>query len=332
MSEKSGLDSIPHSWAASGGNVVKKLIVAAVQMDAQFGQRQNNLAKAETLIQRAVDQGAKLVLLPEMLPYGYGLDESVWEGAEPIEGSSVQWLKNLSKKFGVYLGFTFLEVEGEDFYNSFVLSQPDGTLAERVRKSPPASIEAYFYRQGDDSHIVDTELGRIGVNICYESLLHERVNALYEAGVDLLLQPSATGRPKPFIPGDVARFENMLLQARKHHYQALGVPVIFANRIGKLEGKLPGWLPYLKSSFPGGSYISDSDGRVLAELSEEEGVMVSEITLDPQRKAHAPPKRYGKRWAVPVPWYSFIWPLTQKWGEKAYQGNERRRIKARQRG
>jgi N-carbamoylputrescine amidase len=159
-----------------------------------------------------------------MLPYGYGLDESVREGAESIEGPSVHWLKNQSKKFGIYLGFTFLEAEGEHFYNSFVLIQPDGTLTGRVRKSPPASIEAYFYRQGEDSHVIDTEFGRVGVNICYKKLLHERVNELYEAGVDLFLQPSATGRPKPFIPGDVARFEKMLLQARKHHYQALGVP------------------------------------------------------------------------------------------------------------
>jgi N-carbamoylputrescine amidase len=180
--------------------------------------------------------------------------------------------------------------------------------------------------------VIDTALGRIGVNICYEILLHERVNELYEAGIDLYLQPAATGRPKPFIPGDVARFEKMLLQGRKVHHQALGVPVVLANRVGRLEGQLPGRLPYLKSSFPGLSYIADSDGRILAELAEEEGVIVSQVTLDPQRKATIPPKCYGRQWAVPVPWYSFIWPLTQKWGERVYQQSDKRRNKAREMG
>ena len=44
---------------------IKKLSVAAVQMDALFGQRQHNLAKAEAYIQQAANQGAQLILLPE---------------------------------------------------------------------------------------------------------------------------------------------------------------------------------------------------------------------------------------------------------------------------
>jgi len=305
-----------------------KLTVAAVQMDAQFGQREENLTKAETFIQQAVDQDAQLVLLPELLPYGYGLDESVWDGAETIGGPSVQWLKGQSTKHGIYLGFTFLEADGEDFYNSFILTNPDGEVAGRVRKAPAASIEANFYTHGSDNHYIDTEPGRIGVSICYENLLYERITELYTAGIDLLLQPSAAGRPKPFIPGDVMRFERMLLQGRKHQHQALGVPIVFANRTGKLEGQLPGRLPYLKSNFPGLSYISDSDGKVITELTEEEAVIVAEVILNPQCKAQTPPKRFGKQWAVPVPWYSPVWPLTQRWGEKAYQKSDRRRVKA----
>jgi N-carbamoylputrescine amidase len=120
---------------------VKKITVAAVQMDARFAQREDNLSKAPQYVLQAANQGAQLVLLPEMLPYGYGLDESVWDGADSFDGTSVQWLKHFSKKFGIYLGFSFLEVDGEDFYNTFVLTGPDGEVAGRVRKSPPPSIE-----------------------------------------------------------------------------------------------------------------------------------------------------------------------------------------------
>lgn len=308
---------------------VRKVSVAAVQMDALFGQRERNLAKAEGYIQQAAVQGAQLILLPELLPYGYGLNEAVWDGAEPMDGPSVNWLTAQAKKYAAYIGFTFLETDGEDFYNAFVLADPNGKIAGRVRKSPAPAVESYFYREGEDSHIIDTELGRIGVNICYEMLLHERVNELYEANVDIYLQPSAAGRPKPFIPGDVARLERALLNARAIHYQALGVPVIMTNRVGKLEGQLPSCMGYLKSSFLGGAYICDSNGQILKELNGEEGIIVSQVILDPKYKATKPPKLYGKIWAVPMPWYGFVLPMTQRWGEKAYAKNSRRREKAR---
>lgn len=65
---------------------------------------------------------------------------------------------------------TFLEAEGEDFFNCFALSTPKGEIAGRVRKCPPASFEAYHYRAGDTSQVINTEIGRIGVGVCYENV------------------------------------------------------------------------------------------------------------------------------------------------------------------
>jgi len=309
--------------------MIKKLTVAAIQMDAQLGQREHNLKKAEAFIQQAVNGGAQIILLPELLPNGYGLNEMVWEGAESIDGHSVNWLKTLAKKHGTYIGFTFLETDGSDFYNAFVLAEPSGEIAGRVRKSPAPAVESFFYKEGTDKHFIDTEHGRIGINICYEMLLHSRVCDVHEANVDLWLQPCAAGRPKPFIPGDVARLEKAILDARNIHYQALGVPIVMANRVGKLEGRLPSVMGHIKSSFLGGSYISDSNGCVLSALDQEEGVIISQVTLDPKYKAKNTPRLYGKMWAIPMPWYGFIYPMTQPWGEKSYIKSERRKEEAR---
>jgi N-carbamoylputrescine amidase len=308
----------------------KIVCVAAIQMDAIFGQREQNLNKAEGYIQQAAKQGAQLILLPELLPYGYGLNETVWNGAEPMDGPSVNWLMAQAKKYGAYIGFTFLETDGEDFYNAFVLADPNGKIAGRVRKSPAPAVESYFYREGQDVHIIDTELGRIGVNICYEILLHARVNELYEANIDIYLQPAAAGRPKTLIPGDVARLEKTLINARAIHYKALGVPIVMANRVGKLEGRLPGVMGYLKSSFLGGSYICDSNGQILKEMdqNQEEGCIIARVTLAPQYKAKLSPKRYGKTWAVPMPWFSLIYPMAQRMGERAYAKSVLRKSKA----
>lgn len=297
-------------------------------MNCDPGKVDSNLAHAEKFIASTVGKGAQLVLLPELMPGGYMATEEIWKDAETIKGGSVEWLLSTASRFGIYLGFSFLEAEGEDFYNSFVLASPEGKMLGRVRKNPPASIEAYFYKAGSDSHVIETELGRIGVGICYENLLYNQMCFLHDAQVDLVLSPAAAGRPKPLIPGDVKRFEETLVNSREIYAKTLGVPMIMANRVGPLETELPGNLPYLKSSFPGLSSIVDFDGTIKGELGEEEGFIVADVCPGSRDRNKYGPKRYGKMWAVPVPWYAFIWPLTQKMGEKSYAGNSRRKERA----
>jgi N-carbamoylputrescine amidase len=305
-----------------------KIRVAAVQMDCLPGKVADNLAHAEVMVEDAAKQGAALVLLPELMPSGYLATEEIWDFAETIDGLSVNWLLSTAKRFGIYLGFTFLEAEGEEFYNSFVLASPEGKLLGRVRKNPPASIEAYFYAAGSDRHVIETDIGRIGVGICYENLLFDQMCFLHSENVDLVLSPAAAGRPKPLIPGDVKRFERMLVNGRAVFAKTLGVPVVMANRVGLLETDLPGKLPYLKSSFPGLSSIVDCDGTVKAALADDEGVIVADVLLGHDAERKTAPKRYGKRWGIPVPWFSFIWPLTQQWGEQSYASNFRRKARA----
>ena len=306
----------------------KRIRVAAVQMDCRPGDVAHNLAHAETLVASAAQQGSEIVLLPELMPSGYMVTEEIWNSAETINGHSVEWLLSTARRFGIYLGFSFLEADGEDFYNSFVLAGPAGELLGRVRKNPPASVEAYFYKAGFDRHVIETDLGRIGVGICYENLLYEQMCFIYRENVDLVLAPFAAGRPRPFIPGDIKRFDRILINSRKVFAKALGVPVVVANRVGLLDTDLPGHLPHLKSSFPGLSSIVDYDGTVRAELGGDEGVIVADVHIGQSVERKGEPKRYGTMWGVPVPWYAFIWPMTQKWGEKSYATNIRRKERA----
>jgi len=304
------------------------LRVGAVQIDSQAGRVQENLRHARDLVEAAVQQKAQLVLLPELMPSGYLLTEEIWECAEPWNGPTCSWLTSLSKRLGIYLGTSFLEVEGEDFYNTFALATPAGEIAGKVRKSPPASLEAYFYRAGSTPHVIETEIGRIGVGICYENLLFERLNHLVQSSVDLVLQPTAAGRLKPMRPGDNELFDRMVKRIAPRFAKVLGVPVVFANRTGRIQTPLPAGMGDFDSNFPGLSQIVDSDASVRAKMGEEEGVIVAEVRLDPNRKRSAKPRCYGKMWALPVPWYAPIWPETQIEGEKAYEKNDLRKARA----
>ncbi|MDD5329009.1 MAG: carbon-nitrogen hydrolase family protein [Sulfuricella sp.] len=299
---------------------MRKLRVASIQLCCKPLRTLENLANAERFIEQAASDGAQLVLLPELMPGGYVLTEDIWKTAERFDGPSTSWLKRIARRHAIYLGMTFAEADGPDFFNSFALATPQGQIAGRVRKSPPASVEAYFFRAGADPHYIDTEIGRIGVGICYENLLYERISALYQASVDLVVQPTAAGTPMPAFPirrKDSAAFDCMLKGSTAFYAQALGVPVLMANRCGPLVTSLPGGFPAQNTSFPGLSAIGDSDGTLRAQLGADEGVICAEVTLDPERKAKRPPKPYG-RWSLPVPWYAFLWPLSQKFGERAY--------------
>lgn len=308
----------------------KTVKVAAIQMESRPLQREHNLAKASTLAEDAATQGAQLILFPELMPGGYLLTEDIWQTAEPFHGPSLQWLKDTAQHHNVYIGTTFLEREGDDFYNSFVLVTPQGELADRVRKSPPASVEAYFYRAGDDLHFFDTDLGRIGVTICYEGLLYQHLNALYQAKVDIVLQPTSAPTPSvkfPISQRDADNFDKLIASGPQYYAKALGVPVVMANKAGPIKTNMPGGLPELISHFPGSSCIVDSDGNIKQQLcNESDAVIVHIITLDKQRKTLETPACYKKRWAMKVPWYAFIWRLTQWQGERHYQRNERRKL------
>jgi N-carbamoylputrescine amidase len=303
----------------------RHLKIGVVQMDSEVGQISTNLEQAGELVEAAAKGGAQVVLTPELMPSGYTLTEAIWDYAEQFDGRIVAWLRRRAKQLNIFLGTSFLEAVDEDFYNTFVLASPEGSIAGRARKNPPASLEAFFYRGGDDSHVIETVLGRIGVGICFENLLFEHLQELQQASVDLILQPMAAGRPKPMKAGDIELFDSMIRRCAPYHARTLGVPVASANRTGLINTELPGGFGEFNSSFPGYSQIVDSDGVVKARMKAEEGVIVAEVVLSSERKRSKRPRCYGGMWAFPMPWFAYIWPETQKMGEKEYVENPRRR-------
>ena len=267
------------------------------------------------------------------MPNGYLLTEAIWDGAEPFHGRTLSWLGQLARRFGIHLGTTFLEADGEDFYNTFVLVDPHGQVVGRVRKNPPASFEAWFYRAGDDPHWFDTSLGRIGVGICFENALYERYLELHRAEVDLLLRPFSGASFEARFPirqRDVDTIDRALREGTGESARLMGIPVVMANKVGRLSSDLPAGFPSQDIEFPGYSAVADGDGRVIGQLGPgQEGVVVGCVCLDPGRRVRdVVTDRHG-RWTVALPWWAFLWTLTQRLGERAYARNERRRARAR---
>ena len=310
-----------------------QLRVAVVQMSCQLGDRPANLARAEGMLEEAGGQGAQLVLLPELAPGGYTLTEALWDTAEPFDGPTTQWLRKTCSRLQMYVGTTFLEADGEDFYNCFVLMGPDGKVVGRVRKNPPASFEAWYFRAGSDPHWFDTPLGRIGVGICFENALYERYLELHAADIDLLLRPFSGASFEarwPIRQRDVEIVNAALRDGTEESARAWGIPVLMANKVGRLVTTLPMGFPKQNVEFPGFSAVADGNGKVLGQLrSGTEGVIVGNVTLNSaSKRRELRPNDWG-RWTTPMPWWAGIWVMTQKLGERAYARSEKRRARAR---
>ena len=267
--------------AASAETAVRQLNVAVVQFESVDGDTGGNLKNAERWLDRAVAAGAQLIVFPEFMPTGYFLGEAIWESGETMNGPTVSWLIRQSKKHRVWLGTSFLEVEGEHFYNSFVLTNPKGQVAGKVRKEVPASAETYFFKGEVNSHVIDTELGRIGIIICYEHYLTRIANKVAAANVDLLLSPfsfpelrGGTGA-QPLAGGEYASF----------YSAALGVPVAAVNKVGHWRSPAPGFPGYIaEGEFPGLSAIARADGSIAAKADRNPGFVVARVQLDPAAK------------------------------------------------
>jgi N-carbamoylputrescine amidase len=304
--------------------------VAAVQMESQNGDIKRNLAHATVFVEEAARKGARLIALPELMPTGYILTKEIWNAAEESNGFTVQWLKKNAARLGVFLGTSFLEADGDDFFNTFVMTDPDGQVAGRVRKQTPASLEGSFFKGEDGSHVINTGLGKIGVGICYENWLSYLPRLMHRHSVDIMLMPHSapTSAGNRFLKAEFDRYNNVMRSFPVYYSRLLGIPVILINKCG------PGPLikpPFFsqETSFPGLSAIADSDGSLKVQMGDEEGVIVEDIVINPARKTKTLPLRKG-RWAVDVSLAQNIAPLTDAIPGIFYKFSAERKRRARE--
>ena len=294
---------------------------------------ESNLKRASRLVEEAARGGATLVLLPELFSAGYCLCERAWDFAEPEGGRTETWLSDTASRLGVYVGGCYLLASGEDFYIVFALATPAGTVAGRVPKQKPASFEAYLLRGQVSRHIIETPLGRIGVGICYENAFRFLAEAVIAGGADIMLMPFAAPTPREtwYFP---RKSVNAYLASYRHgaskYARLLGIPAIQVNQCGDWHSDLPSFFPSQHSKFHGQSEIADNTGAVLAQLADQESVIVGDVTLDPARKIRKLPDEVSRlrEWISPLPSYFKIFSIIEALGRRWYARSARRREKA----
>ncbi len=307
-------------------DTTRQIQVAAVQLTSQEGAIQANLAHAAQLVEQAAGAGAGLILLPEFMPTGYLWNKSIWQAAETKNGPTVQWLCEISSRLKIWLGTSFLETDGRDFFNTFVLTTPEGEEAGRVRKQFPSIGEAFFFKGEPGSHIIETAFGKIGVAICFDAHTVHVARLMSEQSIDLILIPHSYSIPaepsRDVSQKDIERMKENLRKVPLYYARTLGIPAVSVNKCGPAQAPKPrGYI------FPGLAAIVDSDGVTRAQMDEQEGFITANVTLDPSKKIHGQPRAYG-RYIYPGPPGRALFEVVESVGRVWYTFSRERRSSA----
>lgn len=228
-----------------------------VQGDPVLGNVAANFDDARTIVERARERGSDLVVFPELFLTGYHIGED----AEALAREASDALDDLrTSTDGITVVVGTPTVEGSAIYNSAVVLD-DGAVAGTYRKTHLFGVEHDVFASGQRLHTVETTVGTLGVEICYDVEFPEVARRLALEGAEFLVTISANMRP---CDPD---------QRLYHGARALenGFPHVLCNRVGEERGV----------DFFGNSGIVDYRGRRVLSLGADR-VETSSATVRPK--------------------------------------------------
>ncbi len=293
--------------------------VAAIQMDANPAPTEARIARAEKLVAQAAAAGAQLVVLPELFNTGYQYAPANHELAEPMNGRSVNWLRDTAAQLNIHLAGSLMLLDANEVFNALLLFAPDGRVW-RYDKNYPWGWERGYFRDASRIAIAETDWGDFGMLICWDNA-HRDLWRQYAGQVDMMLIascPPDVSNPAYLFPGgdrvtvdemgpvmgklkgDGRRvFGDMINQQTAW----LGVPAVNTVGCGQITTDIPAGTATLLSFMPlapriaqylpqaegmqmqcgmvQGCKIVAADGSVITELSQDAGetFTIADVTL-----------------------------------------------------
>src|SRR6267378_4036838 len=236
----------------------------------------------------------RLLVFPEFghaAPIYPTVDELLDRLAVPIPNDHTDRYQQKAKQHGIYVQTaSFLEKDDRypgQVFNTTCLIGPDGLLT-RYRKVHPwipwevhASPHDLPGYAEDLFPISETEIGRLGVAICYDWLFPEAIRQLALQGAEVLIRVSAYMDPWGATPP--MDWWTVVNRCRALENMAYAVA---ANQ----GASLTQYPPY---SWPGGSQIIDYDGRLLAQATPGPGERIVVAPIDITALRHERATRRG---------------------------------------
>lgn len=232
------------------------MIVAGVQLDIAWEDPNKNFRTVEVMVRQAAEEGASLVVLPEMFATGFSMaSERVVGHAELVK----KFVREQALRHGVWLIAGIAARTEETAFNEALVVGPNGGERLNYRKIHPFTLagEHEAYGAGEDLATVSVEGLRVTPLICYDLRFTELFRAS-AAATDLFVVIANW-------PDRRSHAWRILLQARAIDCQAW---VLGVNRVGTDDHGVP---------HRGDTALVDPMGEVVADLAWEEGVVAGDV-------------------------------------------------------
>lgn len=246
-----------------------------------------NISNLVNKIRKASSMGAELVVLQELhnsLYFCQTESTDNFDLAETIPGPSTEQFGELAKELGIVIVLSLFEKRAAGLYhNTAVVIERDGSIAGKYRKmhipDDPAYYEKFYFTPGDlGFHPIQTSVGCLGVQICWDQWYPEGARLMALQGAELLIYPTAIGYESSDTPEEQERQREAWTTVQRGHAVANGLPVIAVNRTGH-EPDPSGQTNGIQ--FWGSSFVTGPQGEMLYRApKDEDAVAVVDIDME----------------------------------------------------
>ncbi len=245
-----------------------------------------NIQKLTANIERCAEQGAELIVLQELHNSVYFCqteNPELFDLAEAIPGPSTEHFAAVAKRLGVVIVLSLFERRTAGLYhNTAVVIEKDGSIAGKYRKmhipDDPAYYEKFYFTPSDlGFRPIDTSVGRLGIQVCWDQWYPEGARLMALAGAEVLIYPTAIGWESTDPEAEKSRQLNAWILAQRGHAVANGLHVISVNRTG-YEPDPSGHTRGIQ--FWGNSFVAGPQGEIIYQAPDrDEDIQVVDIDL-----------------------------------------------------
>ncbi|UCE96837.1 MAG: carbon-nitrogen hydrolase family protein [Candidatus Bathyarchaeota archaeon] len=247
----------------------EEIRIALAQFSCEIGNKKHNINKMAKFATHAckAQKKADIIIFPEMCLTGYSIRDMIYELAEEIPGPSTEKISEIAKQESLYIVYGMPERSEKGkavLFNTAVLVGPEGYIGKyRKMHLPTHSVfeEKRYFRPGYQTPVFDTNLGKLGLTICYDIFFPEITRALRLQGARFIICISASPavRKKFFETLTIARaIENTCFLA-------------YVNLVG-IEDGLQFW--------GGARLISPSGSIIVQSKYDEEDLSFGELSYE----------------------------------------------------
>lgn len=169
---------------------------ALVQIHSVPTEVENNVARGVEFFRTAVENGADVVVFPELWTCGYYLETFDFVAAVKENPWILDKFQALAKEFGVVVILPLPQIKDDELYIGLYVIERDGRIIKEYQKSFLWGREQNYFVHGERHYeAFDTSIGRIGVLICYDIEFPEPSRLLALDGAQIIFVPSVWSIP-----------------------------------------------------------------------------------------------------------------------------------------